>query len=399
MKQKMNMFERTLAVLKGKKPDRLPFVTRMDLWYHSRNNTNTMPNRFKGMSHYAIYREIGVGIEVYEPLYDRRINGVEMIFHRDGKIILHQHDPVVDDFPVPWGHPMLPITEPHDTHVEFITKHGTLTTDIRMTRDLVNEGVSYGVMTNHVIKQESDCKIMEHILENMEFVDRFDQVRAKITEVGDDGFVIPGLGRSPFQKLLLDQFGEVPFFYAMADMPDAIERLLGLLDAQMEDALKRLQALDYPVISFDENLDGFMTNPRYMKHHILPRYEKYTDILHAQEKLMCAHTDGDLGRILKELGASTLDIAESFTPVPQTKCEVDDALEHLCGNGLIIWGGIPSVILEDTTTDAEFETHMEILLQKIAGKPVVLGVADLVMGNCSIERVERIAQMIETHEI
>ncbi len=394
---KMSMYDRTIAVLRGEKPDRIPFVTRLDLWINNRINTGTMPERYQGIPQYDIYRDLGVGIEVYLPLFEIRLNGVEMIFRRNNEVVLHEHDPVVDDFPVPWAHPMLPITEPHDTHVEFITRLGTLSTDIRMTQGLVEEGVSYGVMTNHVIKQESDCRIMEHILENLEFVDRFDQVRRKIDEVGEDGFVLPGMGRSPFQKLLLDIFGEVPFFYAMADMPEAVDRLLALLDERIDAALMRLKAFDYPLITFDENIDGFMTNPRFMKRYIQPRYEKYADILHSQNKLLCAHTDGDLSRILRELGASALDIAESFTPAPQTKCDLNEALEHLCGNNLTIWGAIPSIILEDTTTDTRFEAYMENLLGAVSGKSVVLGVADLVMGNNSITRVKRIAEMIEAH--
>ncbi len=396
---KMSMYARTSAVLRGEKPDRIPFVTRMDLWINNRINTSTMPERYQDIAQYDIYRDLGVGIEVYDLLYDIRLNGVEMIFRRNGEVVLHEHNPVVDDFPVPWAHPMLPITEPHDTRIEFITRHGSLWTNVRMTQDLVKEGVSYGVMSNHVIKQESDCRIMEHILENMEFVDRFDLVREKIDKVGEDGFVLPGLGRSPFQKLLLDMFGEVPFFYALADMPDAVDRLMGLLDKRLDDALARLAAFDYPLVTFDENLDGFMTNPRYMKRYILPRYEKYADVLHSQNKLFCAHTDGDLSTILKELGASALDVAESFTPLPQTKCNLNEALEHLCGNNITIWGGLPSVILEDTTTDAGFEAHMEKLLDAVSGKSVILGVADLVMGNNSISRVKRAAEMIEAHQV
>ncbi len=349
----MSMYDRTETVLRGERPDQIPFVTRLDTWINNRINTGTMPECYQGIPQYDIYRDLGIGIEVYSQLFEIRLNGVEMVFHRNDEMVLHEHDPVVDDFPAPWAHPMLPITEPHDTHIEFITSVGTLSTDIRMTQGLVEEG--------------------------------------------EYGFVLPDRGRNSFQKLLLDMFGEVPFFYAMADMPEAIDRLLILLDECLEEALRRLTELDYPLITFGDNLDGFMTNPRYMKRYILPRYEKYADILHSQNKLLSAHVDGDLSRILKELGASKLDVVESFTPAPQTKCDLNDALEHLCGNNQTICGAIPSVILEETTTDSRFEAYMENLFSAVSGKSVILGVADLVMGNNSISRVRQIAEMIEAH--
>ena len=61
----------------------------------------------------------------------------------------------------------------------------------------------------------------------------------------------------------------------------------------------------------------------------------------------------------------------------------------------LIWGGIPSPILEAATSDEEFNTYIDDLFQIIRGEPVLLGVVDLFMYHNSIERVEAIARRIE----
>lgn len=44
----MNERERVLAVLRRQRPDRIPWVARLELWYNARLATGTMPERFRG---------------------------------------------------------------------------------------------------------------------------------------------------------------------------------------------------------------------------------------------------------------------------------------------------------------------------------------------------------------
>src|SRR5512137_2685385 len=53
--------ERVLAVLDGKRPDRLPWIARIRLWYYARQADGDMPERFRGMSELEIAKVIGSG--------------------------------------------------------------------------------------------------------------------------------------------------------------------------------------------------------------------------------------------------------------------------------------------------------------------------------------------------
>jgi hypothetical protein len=59
---------------------------------------------------------------------------------------------------------------------------------------------------------------------------------------------------------------------------------------------------------------------------------------------------------------------------------------------------VPSTILGDPVTDEAFESYMLDLFRTIApGDAFVLGVADNVMPDSKLERVERISDMVEAY--
>jgi uroporphyrinogen-III decarboxylase len=202
--------------------------------------------------------------------------------------------------------------------------------------------------------------------------------------------------RIPFQQALLEYLGEIPLFTAIYDQPRLLTRLIELLDQQLIEILQQLSGLDAVYVEFGDNLDGMMTNPNLFEKYALPYYQKYANLLHAQGKKAGSHTDGNLKPLLGLLAQSGLDVCESFSPAPLTECTFQEAWQQW-QNGPIIWGGIPSPILEERTAEGEFREFMHQMLQIIDGRPIIVGVGDMVLDNNQIERVEYIAQAIENH--
>lgn len=98
------------------------------------------------------------------------------------------------------------------------------------------------------------------------------------------------------------------------------------------------------------------------------------------------------------LPESGLDVCESFTPQPLTELLFEEAWEKW-RNGPLIWGGIPSSLLEDRTGQQVFEDFVENLLNVVGQSPIIIGVGDMVLDNNRIDRVKYIAGRIEAHEI
>jgi hypothetical protein len=393
---KMAIRQRVEAVLTGQKPDRLPFLDRLENWHRWHARGGTMPWEFAGLSLGEIYAAVGMGQQKFVVPYGLRLRGVVVAVERDGEPIFREFEPVVESFPGMWD--FIAADRPGVTVTRLTTPVGTLTLRHEVLPEMVVMGVE-PYLREHLVKDEADYRTVEHILECAEFVPAYEKLTAAEAQVGENGYVMPLLHRIPFQQVLLEYLGEIPLCYALQDDRGRVERLLSLLDRQMLAILHRLADLPARYVEFPDNLHGGMTNPRLFARYCLPDYQRYVGVLHGQGKVAGSHTDGDVRPLLALLRETGLDVCESISPFPLTSCTFDEAWAAWRG-GPLIWGGIPSPLLEEErTSDTQFEAFMAHLLATVGAGPIILGIGDLVMGNNSIARVRRIAEMVAAHAL
>lgn len=392
--QKMSIHDRVIAVMKGEKPDRLPFVDRLELWHKGLSYTGALPVEFKDLPLTEIHRRVGMGRQRMMSPHSLCLRGVEIISQFEGQVRHHERDPIVERFP-DMDH-FAPADRPGVTHTEIITPRGRLTFQHTSVPETLATGAR-AYMSKHPISGDDDYAVIEYIVERMEYVPQEERLRAAEAEIGDWGYVIPSLMRIPFQQLLIDYFSTEIFFFALHDSPGPVNRLLDLLDERCTEFLHNLAALDVLYVQLGDNLEGTMTNPRLFRQYALPVYQRYTDILHGQGKLVGSHTDGNLQSLLELLTETGLDVCESISPAPLTTFTFPEIWEAW-RNGPIIWGGIPSPILEAGTDEAEFHAYVESLLTTVGDGRMILGVGDMVLPVNQIERVRRVAEMVEGWE-
>jgi hypothetical protein len=393
----VDIYRRVLDTLTGNKPNRIPFIDRLELWYNGHRRRGTLPEAYRHLSLTEIHRAVGMGQQKFVPICDTKLHGVELILSRDGVTFYHEQDPVVDFFPRLYS--AVPYDTPGVTIAEIVTPCGILTTRQELLPNMVEAGMG-PYMSEHPIKAPDDYPALRYIIEHIEFILRADRLQAEQDQIGDIGFVVPQLNRIPFQQVLLDFVGEMSFFYILHDEPDFAQRMIALLDEKLIDFLVNLAALDVPYVEFLDNLEAQMTNPRLFAEFCLPAYQRYTAILHDQDKKVGSHTDGNIKPLLGLLAETGLDVCESFSPAPLTACTFDEAwTAWQARRGPIIWGGIPSLILEPETSDAEFEAYINHVLDTVAGQPIILGVGDMVVPVNLIERVHYIATRVEAQPV
>ncbi|HEY43768.1 MAG TPA: hypothetical protein G4O11_07280 [Anaerolineae bacterium] len=395
-REKWTMRQRVLATLQGRKPDRIPFIDRIDFWYKGRNHQGKMPEEFQGMSLPEVHRAIGFGHQDWDYPYTIKYRNAEIILTFEGERIFHEVDPEFTNFPTLWG--WIPIDKAGVTTTELITPAGKLSYHHRLLEESISSGTTRPQMISHPIKELDDFNTYEYIIEHAEFIPRYQDFYQREAEIGDHGYLVPIIERIPFQHILIDAIGEIETFYTLHDSPKQFQRLLTVLDEQVTDKLKKLADFSAPYVEFTDNLDGFMTNPRLFQKYVLPAYQRYCDTLHDQGKKVGDHTDGDLKNLVHLLHDTGLDVCESFTPAPTTSCTFEEVWEAWQG-GPLIWGGIASYYLEQRVSDSEFLQHIEHLLQLIGKRPIILGVGDAVMSDNDLERVRYIAERIENHPL
>ena len=68
------------------------------------------------------------------------------------------------------------------------------------------------------------------------------------------------------------------------------------------------------------------------------------------------------------------------------------------GTSVIIWGGIPAIILEESYPEEKFETYMKDIFRTISpGDAFILGIADNAMGGSILSRIEKVTEMVEKY--
>jgi uroporphyrinogen-III decarboxylase len=396
--QKRSIHDRVQAVLQGMQPDRLPFIDRMEIWYKSKCWSGNLPAKYHEMSLNGIHQSVGIGRQKFTAPYAFKLRNIEVVCTFENEIIFRDFEPVTEYFPAQWAPDQIPRDKAGTTTIEYVAPVGKLSLAYEVAESMVTMGGVEPYLTHHLIKGEEDYRTAEYIIEHTEIIPQFDKIREDQRELGDNGFVVPCLHRIPFQQALLEYLGEVPLFTALYDSPQQLNRLIHLLDQQLMEILRQMADLPSIYVEFGDNLDGTMTNPKLFKEYSLPYYQKYADILHGQGKKVGSHTDGNVKPLLSLLAQSGLDVCESFSPAPLTECTFEEAWETW-QNGPLIWGGVPSPILEERTSEAEFQDYIHRLLEIIGNRNIILGVGDMVLGNNLIERVEYIAKEVEQHRL
>ena len=269
-KEKMNMRDRVLAVMQGKLPDRLPFIDRIEIWYKGMQARGTMPQAYEGMSLNQVHKAVGIGRQKFSIPYALKLRGVDMRVLLDGEVIHQEIDPDVRYFPAQYPPDEIPRNRPGTSIVEYHTPRGSVSVSYMFAESMISLSGMEPYLTTHLIKDAADFRIIEYILERAEFVPLYEEFKAEEATVGTHGFLVPCIHRIPFQQALLEYLGEMELFQALYDNREALDRLIHVLDLQMEDIIARLAGADLPYIEFGDNLDGMMTNPNLFQEYCIP---------------------------------------------------------------------------------------------------------------------------------
>jgi hypothetical protein len=151
------------------------------------------------------------------------------------------------------------------------------------------------------------------------------------------------------------------------------------------------------MVLYGEHFDSLMTPPPFFRKYQLAHFQDFADRLHARGKKLVGHADADTSRLIELLKESGYDVLETFVTAPMVPITLAQARAVL-GTDVVIWGGVPSVILGEPYSDETFEAYMRDLFRTIApGDACILGVADNVMAESKLERLAFISQMVEEY--
>ncbi len=362
--------ERLLAILEGKHPDRIPWIPRLDIWYRAQKNRGTLPARFNGMS----LRELEQALRLGTPARQGQVHRVE---YKNMEVVVRE--------------------EGLDTITEYVTPRGTLRARKSQSQYEVDSGIVEKLPVESPLKRAEDYDVWMHVVENTTFIPTYDEYEAYDRQIGDDGLPMVAVGDCPFHYWLKDLAGYQQGFLHLADFPHRVERLLDLLAEKDRELWEIVAGSPARLILHGLHLSSQFTPPAYFDKYITPYYQEFSRLLHDHGKSLTMHADNDTSAILNHIKEAGFDMVECFVCAPMAKVTLEEA-RATWGSSMIIWGGVPASILEETYPEEKFETYMVDLFHTIApGDAFILGVSDNVMTNSMLSRIERITEMVESH--
>jgi hypothetical protein len=277
---------------------------------------------------------------------------------------------------------------------EYVTPLGTVSTLFRGS-DYLRERDIQDLQVEFMLKRREDYAVVEYIIEHTTHTPTYDAYLAYEREIGGDGYPMVQEGDCPFHTFLRQLCGYNEGYYHLNDYTTEVEHLLTVMTQRdRQNVWPLIAASPARLILHGAHFSSQMTPPSVFATYIEPYYQEFSALLHKRGKVLTLHADNDARAILKNIERAGYDMVECFATFPMVPTTLAEARAEW-GERMIIWGGVPSYILEDNYSEADFEAYMDGLFKTIApGRAFILGIADNALPGAKIERIRRISQMV-----
>jgi hypothetical protein len=361
--------QRILSILDGQPPDRIPWIPRLRIWYDANRLAGTLPAEYREMGFRDVERDVFGGVSArHAVIYTSQLRGVEVRTRKLNEM---------------------------ETITEYVTPVGTVRTRLRATERLRQQGIQ-DAEVGFMLERREDYAVVQYIVEHTEYSAAYEQYDEYERGVGEDGYPMVNCGDCPFHHWMRALVGYDQAYFHLQDHANEVERLLGVLtDCYRERLWPHLLESPARLLMHGHHLSSQMTPPSLFEKYILPYYRELSPRLRSRNKVLALHADNDTGAILSHLEQAGFGMVECFATHPLVPTTLAEA-RAAWGNRMIIFGGVPSVILEPPFTEEQFEAYMDDLFRTIApGDAFLLGIADNAMPGSDLRRIRRITQMVE----
>lgn len=385
--------ERMLATFSGEPTDLIPWAPRLDLWYNARKLAGELPPGYENASLRQITDDLGFGFhaivphfkDLRDPLDDaHRALGIYNLWTMPYATRLENVDVTVT-------------TEGDETHVEYRTPVGTVSTTVLYDEAMRQAGVSITHVSEYAIKDSADYAAVGYIFENARVVANHEGYGEFADQVGHRGIAAGflSLAGSPMHLLQRELMPLQLFFLEMYDHPEELAQCAESIGVYFERIFGVASTCPAELFLFGANYDSSVTYPPFFAEHIQPWLKRLAGMLHAEGKFVLTHTDGENTGLLDCYLNSDVDVTDSVCPAPMTKLTLKEVRDHFRGR-VTIMGGIPSVsLLESSMCERDFAAYLETFFADLgAGDHLILGISDTTPPAAGIERIKQIGDCV-----
>lgn len=388
--------QRILMAIKGEMPDVIPFAPRLDLWYLANKTAGTLPEKYRNHTADDIARAEGWALHKINPPY-QEIRKPEDNLHWALGILSYKE--------MVFGYrfsPDIDIEVHRDdgrTRIVYHTPVGSASTQVAYTEEMRRSGVSSFIIEEYALKGPADYAVLGYLFENLKLESDYTDFVKWQKAIGEDGlaFTMAGRAASPMhhiQKYFIDATG---FYYHYKDNAKQITALAESLAPFFDQSIDMIAQSPAQAVYWGANFDDMITYPSYFQKEIMPWIGKAAARLGPKGIFVSCHCDGENKGLMDLIKDSGMHVAEAVCPYPMTKVPIEEYYARW-SDKLTIFGGIPStLLLEETTTEEEFEAYLDHLFKAVApGRRIIFGIADSTPPKAVFSRLVRLGERVAT---
>lgn len=374
----MNSKERLLAVLKGKKPDRIPWAPLIDGYFlSSLKEKNIEMNSIELLRHIRadiIERHVSTYIDILQT------GSSYMIYMNPKDIIVQKNIKITTNYNKKNGE----IFYIYETPLGIIKEKYVFTK--------ASPFLPFPV--EHKIKKKEDLGIYKYLLTNILPVPNFNNFQKVVDYIGDDGLATASGPPTPLLRLLEKDMGVENFYYYLYDYPKEIEEILDIMHERNKSIYRIIIKSPAEVIIGYENSSTTLFSPQIYKNYCLNQINEYTDIAHEAGKIILTHMCGKLDNIMDLISEGKQDGISDVAPPPTGDLNISKALK-VWGRSKIVIGGIDATAFTQLSVD-DIKEYVKDLLEKInPADNFILGSGDAVPYGTPLENLKAVTEVVE----
>lgn len=354
----MTRRERLIRALRGGEVDRLPWSLCMDAYF-----TSSLPAQGMGdMDLLQTLRYLHNDImERHVPTYRTHYRGLaRREYEGDGETVLR-----------------------------FETPCGTLTEVFRRSG-----GTSF--RAKHLVTEPEELAAFRYLLEHTAYEEDFAYFLRRDAEIGDDGLATPTAPFTPIQALLQVYLGVENTVYFLADYPEEMSEILGLLHQRNKEAFRIIARCPAPVVFAYEDTSTTVMSRGMYEEHCLGQIDEYAAIAQEAGQVYITHMCGKLKGFADLVGKGRQNGVDSLCP-PTTGDFWAHEARACWGEDKVIIGGLepPALVFMDEEQTVRYT--VEVLNRMAPGKAFILSSGDAVAHGTPIGNLLAITRLVERY--
>ncbi len=196
-------------------------------------------------------------------------------------------------------------------------------------REFVRYEPTYGGMSikEHFIKSLDDYEAFLAYLDDITVVPDPEPLDTALAELGADGLPHTWVGRTPYQQMWIQWIDIMDLSAHLVEARELVEAAMRKLGDIMLEMTRVTLALDPPYLVIGDNVTAPMIGERYFRAYCMPYYDGISELAAEKKIPVVVHMDGDLKPLWGAIGESKIRGLDSFSPPPDNDTSAAKAAE------------------------------------------------------------------------